>query len=188
MQLKLEPGQLLIAPPNMPDPRFHESVMMVVSHNETGTVAIALNGITELETQDIEDLRDPFDVSPLSHPIFWGGPVAPETLWMIHSGEWCSYNTLEITDNISVTSDIEMLEALKDGDTPKLFRVCSGFASWNPGQLEREMNGTGPWAKQYSWLTAPTLDLEWALECPVEDLWQKATELSAQAAVSSWLA
>jgi putative transcriptional regulator len=185
--IKIKPSDLLIAPPSMPDPRFSETVLMVISHNESGTVALCLNGPTDIETQDIQELRDPNDTVVMSHPIYWGGPVARESIWMLHNSDWQSTNTLEIEDGLAVSSDLEMLEALKAGDTPGTFRVFSGFASWAPGQLEAELEGEGQWSKKHAWLVAPCEDLEVLLECPLEDVWQYATELSANSAVSSWL-
>ena len=160
---------------------------MVISHNETGTVALCLNGDETLETQDIAELNDPQDYMAMSHPIHWGGPVAKESIWMLHDDFWTSTNTMEIGNGVCVSSDIEMLEALKEGDTPRLFRVVNGFCSWAPGQLEAELEGTGPWDKRHAWLVAPCPDLETLLDCPIEDVWTQATALSAQSAVASWL-
>jgi putative transcriptional regulator len=185
--IQIQPTDLLIAPPNMPDPRFKETVLMILSDNESGTVALCLNRPLDLETSDLIELEDPDDVAPMSHPIYWGGPVGKESIWMLHDTGWCSENTMEVGAGVRVSSDREMLDALKQGDCPGSFRLLSGFASWAPGQLQAELEGHGPWDKNHAWLIAPTNDIEWLLECPVEELWEYATALCAQTAVDSWL-
>lgn len=185
--IKIKPTDLLIAPPNMPDARFKETVLMVLSDNSSGTIALCLNSPIELETGDLAELRDPNDTMAMSHPIYWGGPVGRESIWMLHDQDWCSGNTMEVGDGIRVSSDREMLEALKMGDCPNTFRVFAGFASWAPGQLQAELEGHHNRNKNHAWLVAPTHDLEWLLECPVDELWEYATALCAQTAVDSWL-
>jgi putative transcriptional regulator len=183
----IKPTDLLISPPNMPDPRFSETVLMVISHNDTGTVALCLNSPTDIETEDIAELRDPKNFTAMSYPIYWGGPVAKESIWMLHNSDWSSANTMEIADGVAVSSDVEMLKSLKNGDCPGTFRVMAGFASWAPGQLAAELEGSGSWKKNHAWLVAPCTDLETMLECPLEDVWTYATGLCAQNAVDSWL-
>jgi len=185
--IEIKPTDLLIAPPNMPDPRFRETVLMILSDNESGTIALCLNKPTELETSDLKELQDPLNPTIMTHPIYWGGPVAKESIWMLHDDQWCSDNTMVVGPGVRVSSDFEMLEAITQGDCPDSFRVFSGFASWAPGQLVAELEGQGPWKKNQAWLVTPTKELEWLLECPVDELWTMATAMCAQSAVASWL-
>jgi putative transcriptional regulator len=187
MSLAIKPTDLLIAPPNIQDPRFQETVLMVISHNDTGTVALCLNGAADISTEDLAELGQLDNTMAMDHPIHWGGPVARESIWMLHTTEWTSSNTLEISDDVAVSSDLEMLEAVRQGETPYCFRIVNGFASWAPGQLEAELEGYGPHDKRHAWLVAPSGDLETLLDCPIEDLWTLATSLCAQSAVDSWL-
>jgi putative transcriptional regulator len=160
---------------------------MVISHNDTGTVALCLNGDETLETQDIDEECGPWDYMAQSYPIHWGGPVAKDSIWMLHDDLWSSTNTVEIGTGTAISSDIEMLESLKAGDTPKAFRVMNGFCSWAPGQLAAELEGLGHRDQRHAWLVAPCPDLETLLDCDIEDLWEEATALSAQSAVDRWL-
>lgn len=160
---------------------------MILSDNDSGTLALCLNKPTSMTTEDIPEIHSAQDPFGIIHPIYWGGPVARESIWMLHSEDWASENTMEVGEGIRVSSDREMLEAIKQGDTPEQFRVFSGFASWAPGQLRAELEGLGPWDKNHSWLVTPTPDLEWLLECPEEDLWTQVTALCAQQTVETWL-
>jgi putative AlgH/UPF0301 family transcriptional regulator len=44
-----------------------------------------------------------------------------------------------------------------------------------------------PFSKKSSWLYANDVDPEWVFETPVEHLWESATELAANEAISNWL-
>ena len=48
MTHKLAPGQFLIAGPNLTDPNFHRTVVLVVQHDESGTFGVVLNRPTDL--------------------------------------------------------------------------------------------------------------------------------------------
>jgi putative transcriptional regulator len=181
---EITPCDLLIAPPNIPDPRFRDSVMMIINHDLSGTVALCLNRPTEITTDDLDELED---IPQISHPIYWGGPVAPDSVWMLHTDEWASRNTMAVAGGCYLTSDRDMLLRIRQGDCPREFRLFTGFASWAPGQLAAELEGRPPWKQQHSWLIAPPADLEDLLECPVEDLWTWATTVSANSAVDRWL-
>lgn len=185
--MNIKPTDLLIAPPNMPDSRFRDTVLMIISHNESGTIALCLNQTTDITTEDMPEIEDPQIVSPLIHPVYWGGPVCPESIWMIHSPEWQSENTMEVTDSVKVSSDKVMLNELQQGLCPQHFRLIHGFASWEPNQLAAELEGRAPWNKKFSWLVTENPGLETLLECPVEELWGLTTSLCAQNAVDSWL-
>ena len=185
--MTINPTDLLIAPPTMPDQRFRGTVLMIISHNDSGTVALCLNQPTDITTEDMPEIRDPQVFNPLNHPIYWGGPICPESIWMLHSREWDSANTMDVGDDLKISSDMAMLQEIMGGACPNHFRLMHGFASWEAGQLEAELAGTGPWNRNQSWLITQCPDLEILLECPVEELWTMATGLCAQNAVSSWL-
>lgn len=178
---------LLIAPPAMPDPRFRNSVLMLTHNNDGGTFALCVNrptGFTLDEILEDSDLR--VDNAPRI-PVYWGGPVSANSLWMIHSPDWVSEGTVMISSAWAMTSSEEMFHNLADGDCPRYLRMVMGYCSWAPDQLHQELNGLGPWKRQHSWLVAQNLGPEWLLEQPAEDLWASATTLCSHQAVDSWL-
>ena len=178
-------GDLLIAPPAMTDPRFRSTVLLL-AHHDQNSMAFCLNRDTDITLAEaIADVGIP-GVPDL--PLYWGGPVCRNTLWMLHDSQWSSSNTVMINDTWSLTSHITMFERLADADFPERFRVVMGCASWNAGQLEAELTGLPPWSDHSSWLIANAPDPDWLLECPTDQLWRQSCQLSAQQAVSAWLA
>jgi putative transcriptional regulator len=178
-------GDLLIAPPNMPDARFRKSVILLTHDLPSGSFALCLNRETQHTVSDIvEDLGIGFE---MAHPLYWGGPMSPSTIWMLHSDEWQSANTHDVCEGWSMTSTREMFDRICDGDEPQHYRFFSGYCSWGPGQLEGELTGHEPWGRDQSWLVARNPGAEWLLEQPIEHLWSSATTLSSHQAVASWL-
>jgi len=185
---------LLIAPPNIPDSRFRNTVLMLTHSHDQGTFALCVNRSSQYTVQDLitqASLELEVDLEldcDLHFPLYWGGPVSPSTIWMLHSSEWQIEGvTILINDQWSMTSNIRMFHHLADGDLPQEFRIMYGYCSWAPGQLESELMGAAPWRPEHSWLVARNLGPEWLFNQPVEEIWENSTTLSAHQAVDSWL-
>lgn len=176
---------LLIAPPTIPDPRFRKSVLMLTHDHNGGSFALCLNKPTEHTLRDI--LEETGIETDLNFPLYWGGPVNVNTVWMLHSAEWSTEHTVEINEHWAMTSNISMFHHLADGDYPRYFRIMFGHCTWAPGQLRAELRGIPPWSPRHSWLVAENPGCEWCLEHPVDELWDAAAELSGQQAVATWL-
>ena len=178
---------LLIAPPNLPDLKFRQSVLMLTHDNDRGSFALCVNKPTDYVLSDVLIDSD-ICIPNLPHlPIYWGGPVSPTSLWMMHSAEWATKSTVAIDDQWAMTSSEEMFHCLADGDTPKHFRIVMGYCAWAEGQLDKELNGIRPWRKEHAWLVAQNLGPEWLFEQDTENLWAAATTLCSHQAVDSWL-
>ncbi len=183
-----KPTDLLIAPPGLPDSRFRNTVLMLTHSHTGGSFALCVNQPTEYTLQDlIQDVDLNLEVE-LNFPIYWGGPVGRNTVWMLHSSEWSIPDvTVEINRDWSMTSNLSMFMHLSDGDYPQHFRIVHGYCSWAPAQLECELTGRGPWRREHAWLVAQNPGPEWLFEQPVDDLWANATTESSHQAVDSWL-
>ena len=181
----IEPGDLLIAPPTMPDPRFAGTVLLLSSYARSGSVAFALNRTTEFTLNDILD-EVGIDAN-LPFPLYWGGPVKSSGVWLIHDPDWYTDNTMHVNDHWSITSSISMFHHFADGDMPAQFRFVHGMSSWGPEQLDMEMKGDFPWASESSWLSLSEQTPEWVFDHPLETLWESSTEQAGRQAVSEWL-
>ena len=186
--LEFKPTDLLIAPPTIPDHRFRKTVLMLTHNHDGGSFALCLNKPSRYVCNDIiKDLEIAGDID-LQIPLYWGGPVSPGTVWMLHTSEWqLEDRTVEITEDWSMTSHESMFACLADGDCPRQFRMVFGFCSWAPQQLEAELRGMPPWHPNHSWLIAANPGAEWLFEQPVENLWENATTLCSHQAVDRWL-
>lgn len=183
--VSIRAGDVIAAPPAMRDPRFRSTAILITYHDLDGSLGICLNKPT---SYTLDKITEEVGLDrPLNFPIYWGGPVNPTTVWMLHSPEWRLENTIEVNDGWSVTSNEQMFWAAEEGDLPRYFRFFYGFCSWSSQQLINELQGQAPWTHQSSWLTVEQPEAEVLIEMPVEHVWQHCLTVSSQQAVSSWL-
>ncbi len=178
-------GDVLIAPPQMLDSRFEQAVILITHRDIDGSWGLVLNRAGRTTTQELFS-RAHIDCE-LDLELYWGGPVSPGIIWMLHDPSWSMDNTIDLEQGWSMTSNPNMFKKLKEEGFPKHWRLFYGFAGWAAGQLEGEIRGTHPWSRDHSWLWAQSLGPEWAFDQDPDHLWENSLQLSGQQAVSSWL-
>lgn len=184
--MQVRGGDVLIAPATMKDTRFFKTVILLTHHHRGGSYGLCLNRPSGYVVQDLLEDTDIALDCELRMPLYWGGPVQPNTVWMIHDPDWSIEYTIPVNEHWSMTSHSQMFYHLADQDLPKYFRVFHGYSGWGPGQLNMELNSQGPWQNTSSWLTVDQVGPE-ILEQDESELWTTSVELSARQAVSHWL-
>jgi putative transcriptional regulator len=146
-------GQLLIAAPNMTDPRFARSVIYLCAHSAEGAMGIVinqrapnLNFVKLLQQLDIfdedSDIRLPADIGEMA--VYVGGPVDKSRGFVLHTQDYYATNsTLVIGGGVSLTATVDILKALAHGGGPKRALMALGYAGWDAGQLESEIHANG---------------------------------------------
>lgn len=178
---------LLIAPPNIPDPRFRDTVMLVTYAGPDQHLALCVNRSTDIALDNFLQ-RVASDLHS-DQTIYWGGPVSANTVWMLHDSGWHSLGTRALTDQISMTSSTDMFDHIRQQGWPTHYRVFFGYCAWAAGQLSAEIAGDPPWSPRHSWLIAehPRHRPYWLFETPAETIWSDAVAVSAEQAVVNWL-
>lgn len=165
-------GHLLIAMPQMNDPRFHRAVIFMVAHDTKGSMGIVINN--PLVSPDFEDVlrqvgisdEKPLNPSLKSTLVMSGGPVESAHGFLLHSADFCQKDTIPIDDFFGLSGTIESLRAIVSGYRPEKMIFTLGYAGWGEGQLEKELQDN-------VWITVPsTLDL--VFDTKPEDKWEKA--------------
>ncbi len=183
--LELLPSTLLIAPPGIPDRRFKNTVIMLTHSNDSADFGLCVNKLT---AHSLQEITEPLDLGPVPNlDLYWGGPVSPGTIWMLHDTGWSIEQSVEINTDWAMTSHADMFTAIAEGNEPLHYRMFMGFCAWQQGQLVKELAGAPPWNHRHSWLTAENLGPEWLLGQSADVIWESATTLSAHQAVDSWL-
>jgi putative transcriptional regulator len=162
-------GQLLIAMPQMLDPRFARSVVYICAHSENeGAMGLVVNKLFEALTMDELFTHLKLDPGPLgrSRPVCFGGPVEPGRGFVLHTADYREEATLVVTDGLAVTATLDILRAIGRGDGPRHSLLALGYAGWAPGQLDAEMQANG-------WLSAPA-DADLVFDPDFEGKWQRA--------------
>jgi len=134
-------GQLLIASPSMSDPRFYQTVILVVRHDEKGAFGIVINRPVQERPLAalLEALGDTGPPAAGNVRIFAGGPVQPEIGFVLHSSDYRRQDTIDIDGHIAVTSSREIVRDIAENRGPTKSLIAFGYAGWGPGQLEGEI-------------------------------------------------
>jgi putative transcriptional regulator len=159
---------LLLAMPQVADPFFHKSVVLLLAHEEEGSFGFIVNRSTELKVGDI--LRD-LDIAWGGAPEVlarFGGPVQPQVGTLLFAPESSSPDlpgSAEVLPGVRVSQNLSEL-ALLASTPPARFRLLLGYAGWGAGQLVEEI-------LRNDWLTAP-VDLDLIFGNDPEAAWQQA--------------
>ena len=141
-------NNFLVATGKMRDPRFANTVIVMLKNDESGSFGLVINkplGFIPLGSliNKAEDQRSKQnELYNVKVPIYWGGPVEENIILVLHSKEYRVENTKKYKD-ISVSSGYKILLEIADEKGPKKSLILIGHSGWGSGQLEGEMEGKG---------------------------------------------
>lgn len=130
-------GRLLVATPDLRDPNFSRTVVLMLEHGDEGALGVVLNRPVDLAVSDV--LPDWADLTSAPSCLFVGGPVAPTAVIGLGRGEGPVFQPL--FDGLG-TLDLEVDPATSASSLHGL-RVFVGYAGWAPGQLDDELTAGG---------------------------------------------
>ncbi|MFO8021620.1 MAG: YqgE/AlgH family protein [Perlabentimonas sp.] len=154
-------GRILIAEPGLMDQYFKRSVILLVEHNQQGTVGFVLNNIVDIRIKEI--LPDFPDFNAI---VSIGGPVSPNSIHFIHTLGDVIPESKPVSDGLYWGGDFEAVKALIEQKkiTPRQIRFFIGYSGWEEKQLSNEL-------KESSWVVSE-LDIV-QIMAGKEDLWNR---------------
>ncbi len=161
---------LLLAMPQVHDPFFYKSVVLLLQHQTEGSQGFIVNRPTGVKIAEIlDDLEIPWlgDEGSLA---FFGGPVQPQLGTLLYQDEQPDEETttrFEVCPGVALTQHLGDLESLA-GEPPESFRLLLGYAGWGDGQLVKEI-------LRNDWITAP-VDADLLFNDQPEEVWRLAME------------
>jgi len=160
-------GNFLIATSQMPDPRFQKQVVFLCGHSDDeGAMGLIINHPTPHTLAEVlEGAKIPVPEIVLP-PIYLGGPVEMEAGFFLFTGDFECPNFIQVTANIRLSRDVEILWEISNGNNPDKYLFTLGYAGWAPGQLENELADDG-------WLALPG-DEDVIFDTPDDRKWEKA--------------
>lgn len=98
----------------------------------------------EILDLSFDDLLDQLKIKRAEHvpqfPVHFGGPVEPGRGFVLHSPDYESSDaTLKVSERVSMTATLDLLEDIAQGSGPDAFFFALGYAGWSPGQIEAEI-------------------------------------------------
>jgi putative transcriptional regulator len=177
-------GKLLVAPPNMPDPRFRKTVVYMWRHDVSGAAGVVIN--KRCQQPDFKHICNEGMIHRLpkvNHPVYYGGPILTNMVGVLHSTDFVLKSTNGLMDsNVAFTLDRKILEVIAKGEGPKNKLITLGMANWTTGQLEEELEH--PRSPAMSWLI---MDYDEKLvfgqldEDRPDDLWERSVSEAIRA-------
>jgi putative transcriptional regulator len=159
----------------MPDPRFAQTVIYIVSHNAQGAFGLVIN--RPIGAGPMREFLMGFGLEGSGNAgdvlLHYGGPVEPARLFVLHSSDWTSPTTMTVHGGIAVTAHPEVLEAIAEGRGPRHSLVILGYAGWGSQQLDQEL-------AREDWITAPA-DPALVFDEDAESKWERASEIGGLA-------
>lgn len=144
MDKKDEPyltGKMLLAMPNMLDPRFFRSVIYMCAHSAEGAMGIIVN--QPLQGVDFKELMEQLELpvtrQPVGDHVHFGGPIETGRGFVLHSADYMREESLPVSEGLALTGTTDILKDIADGKGPKKHIFVLGYAGWGPGQLETEI-------------------------------------------------
>jgi putative transcriptional regulator len=138
----LEAGRLLVATPLLVDPNFERTVVLLLDHDESGSLGVVLNRPSPVPVGDVLEGWDELVAEP--GVLFHGGPVSTDSALAVATlatgDDPVGFRRLfDDTGIIDLDTPTELLDAAIGG-----MRIFAGYAGWGDGQLAAEIE-EGSW-------------------------------------------
>jgi putative transcriptional regulator len=158
---------LLISMPQLVDPNFTRTVVLLCKHNEEGAFGLVVNRPLVTSGRVIVNL-DPPVATERELEVWIGGPVEPERSCMLVAGHVAEdqIGGVPIADGLFLSTSPDLLRRLLEPVPPPDARLIVGYSGWGPGQLEAELEGS-------SWLLSD-IDRDLLFNTPAEHMWERA--------------
>jgi putative transcriptional regulator len=158
---------LLLSMPQLVDPNFNRTVVLLCKHSDDGAFGLVVNRPLVTTGRVVVNLDPPV---PPEHDLqVWvGGPVEPQRSWILVGDEPEDPESrgVRIADALYLSTSPELLRRLLDPSPPPRARLVVGYSGWAPGQLEAELEAS-------AWLISD-VDRDLIFNTAPERMWEAA--------------
>jgi putative transcriptional regulator len=157
---------LLLAMPQLLDPNFARTVILLCEHAAEGAFGLIVNRPSEVSAAGAVRL-EPAVENPNDLPLLIGGPVEPQRGWILTAQppEQVEHRGVGAGLYLSA-SPLLLRRVLTTRPLPRRTHVLAGYAGWGAGQLDAEL-------AESSWLIMP-VELDLIFEIPAAAAWEMA--------------
>src|SRR5262245_26184526 len=157
---------LLLSMPQLIDPSFARSVVLLCEHAAEGAFGLIVNRPSEISAAAAVKLEPPV-VQPNDLPLLIGGPVEPQRGWILTATPPGGLESGGLGAGLHLSaSPLLLRRVLTARPVPRRTHVLAGYAGWGPGQLDEEL-------AQSAWLIIP-VELDLIFEIPSAAAWEMA--------------
>ena len=158
----------LLSMPQLADPNFSRTVVLLCKHNEDGALGLVINRPL-VTTGRVTVNLDPPVSTDRELQVWVGGPVEAQRSFVLVGEEPDEHEELRglrIADSLYLSTSPELLRRLLGPNPPGHARLILGYSGWGPGQLEAEL-------EQSSWLMSD-VQRDLIFDTPHEKIWETA--------------
>jgi putative transcriptional regulator len=153
----------LVAAPELGDPNFAQTVVLVAFPEDGGPIGVILNRPTPFTLAKL--FPDEPALKTRNDPVSFGGPVKLQALMFLYRSERATEGALSILGDLYLSGNGDVLHKLLERPASSFIRYYVGYAGWAPGQLEAEISVGG-------WYVVPA-DLETILNADPRRIWKQ---------------
>ena len=157
--------RLLLSMPQLNDPNFKQTVVLLCEHGEEGAFGLVLNRQTDTPAASVVRLTPPVEVEN-GLQLWIGGPVEPERGWILMADQRADAEAVEVCDGLFLSRSPDLLRRLLVNRPQGRTRLLTGYAGWGAGQLDAEFSAS-------AWLTAD-VELDLIFETQATQMWETA--------------
>jgi putative transcriptional regulator len=157
---------LLLSMPQLVDPNFSRTVVLLCKHNEDGALGLVVNRPLATTSRVTVNL-DPAVSTERDLQVWVGGPVEQHRSSLLVGEEPDAEDELRgmrIADHLYLSTSPDLLRRVLEPSPPVLARLFVGYSGWGPGQLEAELEAS-------AWLMSD-VDRDLIFNTPPEKLWE----------------
>lgn len=171
---------LLCAVPQLVDPNFVRSVVLILEHTQKGAFGLVLNNRLPTPVQEMAAAIGLRWAGDPEQTIGLGGPVETTRGFILHDQPGWDPLAEAITPAVFLTTSLDAVR--EHADTPRLggggaqVIVLLGYAGWGEGQLESEM-AAGSWMAvplRVQGAGGPGVSEAWLWSASPETMWSEA--------------
>lgn len=145
--MELAPG-FVVAMPSLRDPNFSRAVVLLVEHGPSGSLGFVVNRPSSVSFEQVVDALGLEEGSAEDVPVFVGGPVAPQSGWILFDPDGAEEGDLDdaivLSETLAVSASRTLLERIAKRGSPRRSMLALGYAGWAEGQLDAEFS-QGVW-------------------------------------------
>jgi len=175
MSSSLAPS-LLLSMPQLIDPNFSRTVVLLCKHREDGAFGLVVNRplvttgpvVVEVRAQE-ESLEQTTASSDREFEVWICGPVEPQRSWILvghDEDEDEERRGKRVAPGLYLSTSPELLHRVLGPSPPARTRLIVGYSGWGPGQLEAELEAS-------AWLISD-VDRDLIFNTPSDRMWEAA--------------
>jgi len=154
---------LLVSMPQMLDPNFSKTVVLLAEYGAHGAFGLVVNRRMDEPAMAIVTADEPLEIHPSMY-LYTGGPVEPTRAWILTAKKDFDNEALEVTSGVYLSASPTLVRRTLESAPDPGIRMIVGYAGWGAGQLDIEL-------AQGSWLMAP-VQADLIFETPTDAMWE----------------